>query len=234
MIYCIRKLVRANLQQSVTAYRINRIPPGNPDRNEKARRAREEPMSDALLVRHCSPTLAGMKTGSMFTSPYRTVAEVLAYVREQNRLLVPKGLRLLPLRRSGKKVLLYLYRPDRLSADLARKEAESILRERGYGSVNPASCLGELMRRLRREEAFPHEIGLFLGYPPEDVRGFIEHRSVGCKRVGAWKVYGDPEAAERIFARYRRCTLAYEAQLSRGATVDRLAVAERDYSAPRT
>lgn len=45
------------------------------------------------------------------------------------------------------------------------------------------------MRRLQRFEAFPHEIGLFLSYPPEDVRGFIEHKGHESKCEGCWKVY---------------------------------------------
>lgn len=36
-------------------------------------------------------------------------------------------------------------------------------------------CVAELIRRVRHEEDFPHEIGLFLGYPSEDVSGFIKH-----------------------------------------------------------
>ena len=31
---------------------------------------------------------------------------------------------------------------------------------------------------------FPHEVGLFLGYPPEDVKGFIDHRANNFKCAG--------------------------------------------------
>ena len=34
-----------------------------------------------------------------------------------------------------------------------------------------------LIKRLNEDAEFPHEIGLFPGYPPEDVRGFIENRA---------------------------------------------------------
>ena len=42
---------------------------------------------------------------------------------------------------------------------------------------------------------FPHEVGLFLSYPPEDVKGFIDHRANDFKCAGLWKVYGDEEKA---------------------------------------
>ena len=54
------------------------------------------------------------------------------------------------------------------------------------------------MQRLGQAAEFPHEIGLFLGYPPEDVQGFLENRL--CKCVGCWKVYGDEQAAQNGFA----------------------------------
>ena len=48
-----------------------------------------------------------------------------------------------------------------------------------------------LIERLQNREDFPHEIGLFLSYPPEDVQGFIDNRAHNYKRICAWKVYGD-------------------------------------------
>ena len=79
-------------------------------------------------------------------------------------------------------------------------------------------------RRLEGSEEFPHEIGLFLGYPPEDVRGFLDGRT-DCTCVGCWKVYGDARAAEKLFDRYRKCTQVYCRQLAGGKPIERLAVA---------
>lgn len=61
------------------------------------------------------------------------------------------------------------------------------------------------MRRLNGSEDFPHELGLFLGYPAEDVRGFIDRKQ--CKYIGLWKVYeSDEEKARAICERCRKCT----------------------------
>ena len=54
-------------------------------------------------------------------------------------------------------------------------------------------------------ESFPHEIGIFLGYPAEDVRGFVENGGCNYKLCGCWKVYGSVESARRKFAAYDRC-----------------------------
>ena len=72
-------------------------------------------MSDDYLVRHCAPTLAGIKTGSIFTCPYESKDALLHMVRGLNKRLASKGLRILPLRLSEKKALIYIFRPKYLS-----------------------------------------------------------------------------------------------------------------------
>ena len=80
------------------------------------------------------------------------------------------------------------------------------------------------MERLRGGGGFPDEIGLFLGYPPEDVQGFMENKAARHKLAGCWKVYGDVDAAQQTFARYKKCTRVYLDQWRRGATLERLTV----------
>lgn len=180
-------------------------------------------MSEEMIVRHCAPTLAGMKTGSMFTCAYTSEEQMRESLRRFNRLLGRKGLRVLPLRYRNGKALIYVFRPTKLSGDLKHTIADRLLRERGYCFETPQHCILQLMQKLG-EEDFPHEIGLFLGYPPEDVRGFIENHDA-CKCVGCWKVYGDENAARKLFAKYKKCTAVYSERLKKGASIERLAVA---------
>lgn len=182
-------------------------------------------MSDDYIIRHCAPTLAGIKTGSIFTCPYESKDAVLHDLRQTNRRLRHKGLRALPLRFSDKKALIYLYRPTHLSVDLTDTTAVQLLRRYGYDTESCEKCIVRLARKLRAQEEFPHEIGLFLGYPPEDVCGFIDNHACGCKCVGCWKVYGDEEAAKKKFAQYKKCTKVYCDQWAKGKDIERLAVA---------
>ena len=137
-------------------------------------------MSDDYLIRHCAPTLAGLKTASLFTCPYASRDALLDSVRQMNKRLKPKGLRMLPLRFSDKNALIYLYRPKMLTADLTDSAAAQILERCGYDTGSCEKCVVRLVQKLRQQEAFPHEIGLFLGYPPEDVCGFMEHGPDCC------------------------------------------------------
>lgn len=182
-------------------------------------------MSEELLVRHGAPTLAGLKTANLFTCSCNDRQEVIRFVRRQNRHLQRKGLRMIPLRFSDSKALLYLYRPGKLSDDLADHDARQLLKKYGYDLKNCDRCVVQLIRRLRQSDDFPHEIGLFLGYPAEDVRGFIENGAKGCKLVGCWKVYGDEAAAQKKFDRYKKCTQVYCHRFAQTHDIERLTVA---------
>ena len=85
----------------------------------------------------------------------------------------------------------------------------------------------ELVRRMRSSAEFPHEVGLFLSYPPEDVKGFIENRAANAKCTGVWKVYGDERQARQTFAKYKKCTQVYCERWQSGSGLDKLAVADR-------
>ena len=178
-------------------------------------------MSEELIVRHCAPTLANLKTGSLFVCPITDRPSFFSSLRSLNELLVPKGLRALPLRIREYSALVYLYRPSRLKKDLEDPAAIKILQDHGYSCYG--KCLPKLIERVRTSEEFPHEIGLFLGYPPEDVQGFLDHRP--CKCSGCWKVYGDENKAKKTFDLYKKCERVYCQQLAQGIDIKRLTVA---------
>ena len=182
-------------------------------------------MSEDYLIRHCAPTLARIKTGNLFTCPYETRNGLMTAIRQLNRRLGRKGICVLPLRFSDHKALIYLFRPKQLSADLADKTATELLKRCGYSSNKCPACLARLARKLRTQPDFPHEIGLFLGYPPEDVRGFMDCGPDCCKCTGCWKVYSNEEAAKKKFAQYKKCTRVYRECWAKGMNIERLTVA---------
>lgn len=182
-------------------------------------------MSEELVVRHCSPTLAGLKTGSLFPAKFADKMELRDTVRRLNRMLIKKGLRVLPLRYRNGTGLIYVYRPTHLQKALQDEVACSLLAECGYCGKCPEQCIAHLAKRLQESEEFPHEIGLFLGYPTVDVQGFIQNKAQNFKCCGIWKVYGDVEQAQKTFALYKKCTRIYCEQWSRGKDIERLAVA---------
>lgn len=181
-------------------------------------------MSEKMLVENCSPTMAGLKTGSLFSCNFKSKKELLESIRRLNARLVPRGVRMIPVKFTGNRALVYMYRPKKLSIDLCDSTALSILSKKLYPTENAQSCVAELIKRLNTQEEFPHEIGLFLGYPSADVEGFIENKAKGAKCVGTWKVYSDEENARKKFALYKKCKKVYEAAYEKHNSFDRLVV----------
>lgn len=181
-------------------------------------------MSENTLIAQCSPTLAGIKTGSLFSynaaCPKTLCAELCAW----NKLLRPKGIAIRVLKIHKGRALIYLYRKSALQKDLEKEEIREILESYGYRLDSADKALRHLGCRFAESAEFPHEIGLFLGYPPEDVKGFIENKGENSKCTGLWKVYTDETRAEMLFRKYKRCTDIYSRKHREGTPIIHLVV----------
>ncbi len=184
-------------------------------------------MSEQYLIEHCSPTLAGIKTGSLFPVKIKKGTDFKPELRKLNELLHKKGLRAVLVRKRPYSVLVYVYRPDYLARDLKDPEAVKILKEKGYICNDPECCLKQLIDHFTTDEDFPHEIGLFLGYPPSDVRCFMESPWVGVKCRGCWKAYSNETEAQKTFSLYKRCTENYKNLYKSGKSLAQLVVSTK-------
>lgn len=108
---------------------------------------------------------------------------------------------------------------------LADPRTLDFLAGEGYALGTADALLNQLADRLCCEGEFPHEIGVFLGYPLADVIGFIENRGKNFTACGYWKVYTDPTAAQAEFDRYKKCERIYARCYYNGTPIRRLTVA---------
>lgn len=181
---------------------------------------------EAVLVRQCAPTLAGMKPGSIFCFNHSPLEVSRQKVCQWNKQLAPFGLtvQILLERPSSSSVIVFVYRHDCLEQMLSDDAYQRFLAEAGYERTNLDGLLEQLAQRLRTQPEFPHEIGVFLGYPLQDVIGFIENHGRNFTCCGFWKSYGDPAEMQVCFACYRRCIQTYVAMFEQGIPIERLAV----------
>ena len=115
---------------------------------------------------------------------------------------------------------LLVYSKPQLERRMADPQVQHVLRHFAYPVGQPLDVLlRNLKRRIAMSKDFPHEIGLFLGYPIEDVVGFIRYAGRGCKLSGYWKVYGDAEAASRLFDRLSQVCHAVTRRVDKGETL---------------
>ena len=179
-------------------------------------------MSEEQVVLHCSPTLAGIKPGSMFSARMDSGEEFISQMAGLNRQLHAAGVRIVPLKFRDGRALVYVYRISALKAYFSEREVADLLHRYGYRPESPGRCIARLGKKVRGENAFPHEVGLFLGYPAEDVDGFIRNRAKGFKQVGTWKVYGDEKTAQKRFDEFASCTRNCVKRFREGASLREL------------
>ena len=172
------------------------------------------------------PTLAGMKPGSIFCFKNPSLEASRQKVCQWNQQLAPFGLtvQILLERPGSSSAIVFVYRRDRLEQLLSDDAYQNFLAEAGYSETNLDGLLAQLACRLRTQAEFPHEIGVFLGYPLRDVIGFIENRGRNFTCCGFWKSYGDPAEMQVCFDCYRRCIQTYVAMFEQGIPIERMAV----------
>lgn len=180
---------------------------------------------DRYLIDHCSPTLANLKTANLFSCRYSSQEQLAAQVLGWHRALEPKGVCLRLLRAKSGCALIYVYRPQRLACDLCKPGVPEFLAREGYTNLSPDAALEHLSQRLCTQDAFPHEIGLFLSYPLGDVQGFIDNGGAHYKCSGCWKVYCNECETAKLFAKYQKCRGVYWRLFSGGRSILQLTVA---------
>lgn len=111
-----------------------------------------------------------------------------------------------------------------LQRDLNLPGVADFLKEYGYESADVYSVIERLKSRLAVGDGFPHEIGVFLGYPLSDVIAFMRDGGRGCRCSGCWKAYTNECEAMRVFQRYKACRAAYQTLFRAGWPLERLTV----------
>lgn len=127
------------------------------------------------------------------------------------------GVHLVGLARKADGLMLLAWRPSLVEGLLDTPGNQAFICEAGLDPQNPRALVSGITRRLRDyyqgRRAFPHEVGLLLGYPVADVAAFMQDGGRGAVAVGRWRCYGDVPAARLRFEELdrieRRCKHLY-------------------------
>lgn len=167
-----------------------------------------------------APVLAGLKPSAVLT----VRPDCIAALRQ---LLSDSGLKLYTLFGDAAKATLFFYRENELLACV--KQHSSFLDACGYHLHSLQSVLGRLRSRFlafhKKLLSFPHELGIFLGYPLCDVTGFIENGGKNELYAGHWKVYGNLDSTLAVFRRMDAVMNMTAAQAENGVPLERIVFA---------
>lgn len=153
---------------------------------------------ETVFLYFAAPVLRGAKPAALLTlQPYC----LPAWRERQNALRKATGLQTQEITNRQGAILLLLYDEAAMHTLLGDPHTTALLDQYGYpAGGDPQEMLSYLQSRFA-DAVFPHEIGLFLGYPVEDVWGFIANEGRNCICSRHWKVYHNAEKAHEMFRR---------------------------------
>lgn len=154
------------------------------------------------IASQCAPVLMDVKPSNLLILTKEEEREFL-------QMEALTGISCLCLYAGEKKSTWFLYRKDWMEAELLWPHTQEFLQSYGYRAEH--GMVEDVLHRFQRRFTdykegridFPHELGIFLGYPLHDVKGFIEHQGKDYLCSGYWKVYRDETKAKKTFQLYQ-------------------------------
>lgn len=167
----------------------------------------------------CAPFIAGLK-----------ISNLLIFRRDEldelKDILKQAGISYFVVAVMDMKAVVLVFDRYRLAGYLQEGKVRQIFREMGYQDFALGKIL--LVFRLRYEsylmqkQEFPHEMGLLLGYPVEEVEGFIFNRGRNCLYAGYWKVYKDLPEKMLLFHKFEKARDAVVQLSFRGIGIEEI------------
>ncbi|HCR84665.1 MAG TPA: DUF3793 domain-containing protein [Lachnospiraceae bacterium] len=172
------------------------------------------------IVLQCAPLLKGLKVSCGITMDSELFCE-LKHIFRETRILYRK------LSEDRGRCFVLFYREEELVEYLHRAEVRKFIREFGYEATELEGMINRLCYRISwlavTGMGFPHEIGAFLGYPVEDVKGFIVNQGREYLLLGYWKVYSNPVAAKMLFRQYDQAKILAVNEFLTGKSIQEIA-----------
>lgn len=156
---------------------------------------------EAMIAFSAAPTIKGKKPSSLITFNSHGKNPLSLWMAHGLEVCRFFQLEQFVLKREDNYLIVLLYRKKLLGWYVNLERNQPFLTSLGYRTVE---TLEQRLDRLKQrfETLCPHEVGIFLGMPVEDVEGFIEHQGQNCLASRYWKVYRNPQRAELLFNAY--------------------------------
>lgn len=168
------------------------------------------------VAMQCAPLLAGIKISNLLIVHNQNARAVIEMFQDSE-------ISFFTLCVTEKKTTFLLYRKTELSMYMGSKEVKRLLELLGYENHSIDFILACLKMKYEKymedSRLFPHELGLILGYPVEDVHGFIVNKGQNFLMIGYWKVYEDVLEKQKVFEQYNEAKETMILLVSRGVSI---------------
>lgn len=171
------------------------------------------------LALQCAPLITGLKISNMLIVAKEDERSVRTILRRT-------GISCYRLLQNDKKITFLLFHRKQLEKFLEIKEVSEVFYKEGYTEIH----LGRILRvfQIRYQaymegaKVFPHEMGLLLGYPVEDVIGFMLYGGKNSLYSGYWKVYEDVAKKLALFKKFEMAKELLIQLVSKGVSMEEI------------
>ncbi len=168
------------------------------------------------IARQCAPLLTGIKMSNLLNTHISNKENI--YKIFENTCINIKCIYF-----DNERITILLYKSDELLEYLRQSDVQCFMRHVGYDNMSENSILDKFTKRfstyMEKMDRFPHEMGILLGYPVEDVIGFIENKGRNSLYTGYWKVYSNLFCALNTFKKYNQAKETVTHLISRGVSI---------------
>ncbi len=177
---------------------------------------------EKTIAFHCAPALVGIKPANLISCDLKQHPKLVEEICALNRSLNVRGLYFRIVCRMEGRVLMLVYRVQVLRKHLEDAQVLAFLKKAGYAGGDMEAMILQLQKRLSASREFPHETGVFLGYPVEDVEGFLRDGGKHCRLSGYWKVYVNEDQTRDLFKKFTLCRKTLYLLVSNGVSIVQL------------
>lgn len=168
---------------------------------------------ETQIAFHGAPLIAGLKLSNLLMIEWKDI-------NGMKKILKRTGISYFIIAVIRGRAAVLLFDRDKLETYIKEEKVWQVFRRLGYREGEQGRILYVFRLRYERylmgEREFPHEMGLLLGYPVEDVEGYIRYGGENCLYMGYWKVYGRVAEKKRLFYEFEQARKALLYRLSQG------------------
>lgn len=165
-----------------------------------------------LLTYNLATVIAKVKPASTLTLKNDEQKTLVLWNKFGGEVVKKLGLEYFILRNREEIITIMVYDKSTLWQYVNDDKNKKFLNNIDYSNLtNLDEYLSVLLKRFNKYNC-PHELGLFLGIPLDDVMDFMECSDKKCLGCGYWKVFNNYSEALRIFESYDK--LKYKTALN--------------------
>lgn len=180
------------------------------------------------LILQCAPLIVGLRISTLFIVANCDVRKICTLLRGS-------ALSYYVIHRTADKTTMLLFHRKKLEAYFSNSGVEKFLQDAGYTKFQLREIMFGFGKRYADyrcgKSGFPHELGLLLGYPLEDVEGYIKNNGENALFTGCWKVYAHEEEKRRLFRMFELAKEILIELVNNGVTVSEILKTYRENQA---